>query len=154
MDKPLIPALPSALPGQRNLTFDLSAGFEPGDKLHIISKAIAGHVVGSVVPVLGQCLSRETPTEAPYALVAYVPVSPTICTSYMERSAAHFEVDQHIERWFGGVQLYFAEVDVTDHAEGLALERMPAAATAAPAEKPSRMLYVFTWPDEGQQHAA
>ena len=154
MDKPLLPALPSALPDQRNLTFDLSAGFEPVDRLHILNETIAGHLAGSVVPVLGHCLSRETPTSPPYALVAYVPVSPTVCIAYAERSAAHFEADQHIERWFAGVQLYFAEIDITDHAESLALERPVVVVTTAPVEKPTRMLYVFTWPDEDQQHVA
>jgi hypothetical protein len=155
MDKPLIPALRSALPGQRTLTFDLSAGFEPTDKLHILHETIAGHLAGSVVPVLGQRLSRETPTSPPYALVAYVPVSPTVCIAYAERSAAHFEVDQHIERWFGGVQLYFAEIDITDHAESLALERTAMVATASVlADKPTRTLYLFAWPDEDQQNVA
>jgi hypothetical protein len=154
MDKPLLPALRSALPDQSGQPpIDVSAGFAPGTKLHILHETIAGHLAGSVVPVLGQCVSRERPLSPPYALVAYVPVSATVCIAYAERSAAHFEVDQHVERWFSGIQLYFAEIDITDHAENLALEQ-PLVAPAAPAEKPTRMLYVFTWPEEGQQHVA
>jgi hypothetical protein len=155
MDKPLLPALRSALPDQPGQTFDLSTGFAPADKLHILNEPIAGHLAGSIVPVLGQSLGHETPTSPPYALVAYVPVSPTVCIAYRDRSAAHFESDQLVERWFNGIQLYFAEIDITDHAENLALERLSAVApAAAPAAKPTRMLYVFTWPDEDQQHVA
>jgi hypothetical protein len=155
MDKPLLPALRSALPDQPGQAFDVSLGLQPFDKLHVLNEAIAGHLAGSVLPVLGHCLSRETPTSQPYALVAYVAVSPTVCIPYAERSAAHFEVDQHIERWFGSIQLYLAEIDITDHADNLALERLTAAApAAAPAPKPTRMLYIFTWPDEDQQHVA
>jgi hypothetical protein len=155
MDKPLIPALRNALPGQQNLIIEMSPGFEQTDKLHVINETVAGHLAGSVVPILGQCISRETPTSPPYALVAYVPVSPTVCIAYAERSAAHFEADQHIERWFSGVQLYFAEIDITDYAESLALERTALVATpSASTEKPTRTLYVFTWSDPDQQKAA
>jgi hypothetical protein len=153
-DLSLLPCLPGALRGQRRTLFSLDTGFELGDQLHLKAD-IAGHLKGSVVPVLGQCLSRETPLGPPYALVAYVPASATVCVTYAERPAAHFEVGQHVERWFNGVQLYFAEIDVTDHAESLALERSMIATTITePAKTLARKLYVFTWSDPNQQNAA
>jgi hypothetical protein len=118
----LIPALPDALaPGKRKAFFDMASGFGPANYLHLLAD-VAGHLAGSVLPVLGQCLSRETPTSPAYALVAYVPVSQTQQLAYGERSAARFEVGQHAERWFEGVQMFFTEIDITDYAECLALE--------------------------------
>ncbi|GAA4501341.1 hypothetical protein GCM10023172_23020 [Hymenobacter ginsengisoli] len=154
MDKPLIPALHSALPGQYNILHDVSNGFQPQHPVLHTLIPIAGHPANLALNILGQCLSRETPDSPAYALVAYVAPSATERVAYTNRSAARFEVGQHIERWFAGVQLYFTEIDITDYADSLRLEYLaPIVSEAAPAtERLVRPLHSIT--SEGLRKAA
>ena len=157
MDKPLIPALHSALPGQHNVLHDVSSGFQPQYPVLHTLVPIAGHPANLTLNVLGQCLSRETPDSPAYALVAYVSPSATERVAYINRSAARFEVGQHTERWFAGVQLYFTEIDITDHADSLRLEYLiPVVLETAPAaEVPIRSLHSTTQPiSKGLRKAA
>jgi len=157
MDKPLIPALHSALPGQRNTLHDVSSGFQPQHPVLLTLAPIAGHAANLTLNVLGQCLSRETPDSPAYALVAYVAPSATERVAYTNRSAARFEVGQHTERWFAGVQLYFTEIDITDYADSLRLEYL-APVVPEPAlttEAPVRTLHPTAQPtSEGLRKAA
>jgi hypothetical protein len=119
VNKPLLPALPSALKGEKPIS--LTEGFQPGDLLHLLAELV-GRPTGTVLPVLGYCLCRDAQGQ-PYALRAYVPLCPAFATTYAGREAARFPEPGQVERWLGGVQMYFTELDLTDHAHELKLER-------------------------------
>jgi hypothetical protein len=119
VNKPLLPALPSTLKGEKPIS--LTEGFQPGDLLHLLAELV-GRPTGTVLPVLGYCLCRDAQGQ-PYALRAYVPLSPAFATTYAGREAARFPEPGQVERWLGGVQMYFTELDLTDHAHELKLER-------------------------------
>ncbi len=119
MEKPLLPSLASALKGEKPIA--LTEGFREGDLLHLKAE-VAGRPAGTVLPVLGYCLCVDAQGQ-PYALRAYVPLSPAFATTYAGREAARFPEPNQRERWLGGVQMRFTEVDLTDHAHELALER-------------------------------
>jgi hypothetical protein len=72
--------------------------------------------------VVGQCLCRDANGEA-WRLLAYVAPSDGEFTSYADRQAARFPEAGQMERWFGSIYLFFTEIDITDHADELALER-------------------------------
>ena len=123
----LVPPLPSALPPAAVLS--LADGFRAGDLLHLRA-ALAHRPAGTVWPVLGQCLCRDAQGGA-WRLLAYVPASPQQCTTYSGRTARRFPEAGQAEQWFGAVALLFTEIDVTDHAEALALERVAEAKIVA-----------------------
>lgn len=119
MDKPLLPFVRSAL-SPKDL-FSLVHGLQAGDLFHLL-QGVACRPAGTVLPVLGQnrCLDRQGRT---WRLVAYVPASPLDCTTYAGRQAARFPEEGQQETWFEGVHLRFTEIDLTDYAEAIALER-------------------------------
>lgn len=119
MEKTLLPPLRSAL--EPKLTYDMATGFCEGDLLHLLS-AVARRPAGTVLPVLGQCLCLDASGLA-WRLLAYVPASPQDCTTYAGRTASRFPEAGQQERWFAGVHLVFTEIDITDSAEALAVER-------------------------------
>lgn len=119
MEKPLLPLLASALKGEKPIL--LTEGLLPGDLLHLKAE-VAGRPKGTVLPVLGYCLCLDAQGQ-PYALRAYVPLCPAQATTYAGREAARFPEPGQQERWLGSVQLFFTELDLTDHAHELALER-------------------------------
>jgi hypothetical protein len=119
MEKPLLPPLPSALKGEKPIP--LTEGLLEGDLLHF-KAPVAGRPKGTVLPVLGYCLCVDAQGQ-PYALRAYVPLCPEYATTYAGREAARFPEPNQRERWLGSIQLYFSEIDLTDHAHELALER-------------------------------
>ena len=121
MENTLIPLLQAAFAAKRSPRLAVSDGFSEGDTLHLLA-LVAGHPAGSVLPVLGYCRCADAAGEV-YALLAYVKPSATACTAYAQRDAAQFAAPQQTERWLGSIHLFFAEVDITDHAEELALER-------------------------------
>ncbi|RZK44855.1 MAG: hypothetical protein EOO61_02290, partial [Hymenobacter sp.] len=119
MEKPLLPPLRSALKGEKPIL--LTDGLLEGDLLHL-KAPVAGRPTGTVLPVLGYCLCVDAQGQ-PYALRAYVPLCPEYATTYAGREAARFPEPGQRERWLGSIQLYFSEIDLTDHAHELALER-------------------------------
>ena len=119
MEKSLLPLLASALKGEK--PFSLTNGFREGDLLHLTADLI-GCFKGTVLPVLGYCLCFDAQGQ-PYSLRAYVPVCPVGATTYAHREAVRFPEFGQCERWLGGVQMRFTELDLTDHAHELALER-------------------------------
>lgn len=121
MEKSLIPLLQAAFAAKRAPGLSVAAGFAADDSLHL-KAAVAGHTAGTVLPVLGYCLFADATGEA-YSLLAYVKPSATSCTAYAQREAARFAAPQQTERWLGSIHLFFAQVDITDHAEELLLER-------------------------------
>ena len=133
MDKntPLeIPPLRSAL--QPKHLYSLATGFESGDRIHLLA-AVGGHRAGDVLDVLGYCLSLDEHGN-PYALRAYVRASTTSSVGYGARQAVRFAEAGQQERWLSNVRpLRLTEIDITDHAEELALERCPVVAPVAAA---------------------
>ena len=119
MDKPLLPFLKGAL--NPKLPYSVEDGFQEGDLLHLLGE-VAGRPAGTVWPVLGQCRCCD-PAGHCWRLLAYVPASASDCTTYFGRTASRFPEAGQLERWFAGVQMRFTEIDITDWAESLALER-------------------------------
>jgi hypothetical protein len=115
----LLPDLRSAL--SPKVSYSLLEGFQAGDLLHLLNEAVC-RPAGTVLPLLGQCLCRDAQGRA-WRLLAYVPASPLDCTTYMGRQANRFREEGQTETWFGGVHMLFSEIDITDYAESLALER-------------------------------
>lgn len=118
MDASLIPPLRSALAPKEFFTLST---FLDGDLIHLLAE-VARRPAGTVLPVLGQNACYDAKGNL-WRLLAYVPASPEECTTYAGRQAARFPEAGQLERWFGGVHLVFTEIDITDSAEGLALER-------------------------------
>lgn len=119
MSTSLLPAVASALKGEKPIS--LAEGLQEGDLLHL-KAPLLGRPKGTVLPVLGYCLCFDA-QQQPYALRAYVPLCPAQGTTYAGREAARFPEPGQRERWLGGVQMRFTELDLTDHAHELALER-------------------------------
>ncbi|TPG66096.1 hypothetical protein [Hymenobacter nivis] len=118
--KPLLPSLRSALMPKEALS--LADGFQAGDLLHLAA-AVAHRPTGTVLPVLGQCRCLDAQGRA-WRLLAYVPASPQECTTYSGRTARRFPEEGQQEQWFGTLPaMLFTEIDVTDYAEALRLER-------------------------------
>ena len=132
----LLPALANVLASfQSTPDYSVATGFEIADALHLLA-AVGGHRPGDVLEVWGYCLSLDDQGQ-PYALLAYVRPSATHSVCYTERQAARFPAAGQQERWLSNVRpLLLTEIDITDHADELALERRPVAAAApsAPAQ--------------------
>lgn len=114
-----LPALRSAL--LPNHSYSLTDGFVDGDLLHLLAE-VARRPAGTVLPILGQCQCFDAQGK-PWRLLAYVPASPLDCTTYAGRQASRFPEVGQVERWFAGVQMRFTEIDITDYADELAIER-------------------------------
>jgi hypothetical protein len=119
MEKPLLPLLVSALKGEKPVS--LTQGLLPGDLVHLLG-TLLGWPKGTILQALGYCLCFDAQGH-PYALRIYVPLSPAHGTTYAAREAARFPEPGQQECWFAGVQMRFTEIDLTDHAHELALER-------------------------------
>lgn len=118
MDNSLIPPLRSALAPKESYAV---ATFLGGDLIHLLS-SVAYWPAGTVLPVLGQCQYFDAQKQL-WRLLAYVPASADECTTYAGRQARRFPEAGQLEQWFGGVHMVFTEIDITDSAECLALER-------------------------------
>jgi hypothetical protein len=118
MDSLPIPPLRSALAPKEFFTLD---SFRDGDLIHLLAE-VARRPAGTVLPVLGQNACYDAQGNL-WRLLAYVPASPEECTTYAGRQASRFPEAGQLERWFGGVHMRFTEIDITDSAESLALER-------------------------------
>ena len=114
----LIPLLAS--PGKKKPDLAVSAGFTETDLLHLTGPVL-DFPKGTVLPVLGYCIDEEV-DGTPYCVRAYVPGRGT---TFAGRQASRFRTALQREVWFGGIRpLFFTEIDVTDHAEALRLERV------------------------------
>ena len=119
MENTLVPSLRSALEPKQ--FYDLADGFKDGDLLHLLDELVR-RPAGTVLPVLGQNACYDAAGKL-WRLLAYVPASPLECTTYAGRQARRFPEAGQTERWFGGVHMLFTEIDITDSAECLAVER-------------------------------
>lgn len=120
--KPLVPSLRDATDKRKEHAVTTLQG---GDQLHLTAKLL-GFPKGSVLPVYGYCALYDEQGQ-PYSVRAYVrPLStdkPAVC--FGEREAVRFRFDTQREQWFGSVLMYLTEIDLTDFADCLRLERLP-----------------------------
>jgi hypothetical protein len=76
---------------------------------------------GTVLPVLGYCINEKV-DGTPYCVRAYVPGRGT---TFAGRQASRFRTALQREVWIGGIRpLFFSEINITDQAEALRLERV------------------------------
>ena len=122
--KLLIPTLTDAI--DKRVSHPV-AELMPGDQLHLKAKAL-GFPKGAVLPIYGYCALFDE-NGCAYCITAYV--RPTggagqQMVAYSERDAVRFRFESQKEQWFGSVLMYLVPIDLTDHAEILKLERLPA----------------------------
>jgi hypothetical protein len=96
----------------------------PGDALHFTAPVL-GFPKGRKVFIHGYCTQYDTQGHA-YAVTAYVrPLAIGEHTlAYAEREACRYPTDNQQEQWFGSVLMYLTEIDLTDYADCLRLERL------------------------------
>lgn len=115
---PLVPTLADvSVKRLRHSITDLRGG----DQLHL-KAPLHGFPKGAVLPIYGFCVCRDAAGNA-YEARAYVRGS---ATAYHNREAVRFPAEHQTEQWFGAFLLYLVEIDLTDHADCLRLERQPA----------------------------
>ena len=120
---PLVPTLPAhddPTGRDRHLITDL----QEGDLLHFLADVFGQdpdkplYKKGSIVPVFGYCRCDDL-NGAPYQVRAYLP---GFGTTWAAREARRFPTALQEEVLFT-LPLMLTELDLTDHAEALALER-------------------------------
>jgi hypothetical protein len=114
---PLVPRLSCIR--RPNGKFDLSEGFHPTDLLHV-TRACEGFEAGTILPVLGWCRSYDA-EGLTYAVRAYVP---GFGTTVAGRESQRFPTAFQQEELFVALPPYFTEIDITDNADCLAMERL------------------------------
>jgi hypothetical protein len=109
-----------ALPGQQELSLPVAAGFTENDLLRLAAPVL-DFPSGTVLPVLGYCINEKV-DGTPYCVRAYVPGRGT---TFAGRQASRFRTALQREVWIGGIRpLFFSEINITDQAEALRLERV------------------------------
>jgi hypothetical protein len=101
-----------------------ATALQPGDSLHLTAPLL-GFPKGRKVAVYGYCVQIDTQGFA-YSAVAYVrPDSLNDhAVAYSEREAARYPAVDQREQWFGSVLMYLTEIDLTEYADCLKLERL------------------------------
>lgn len=116
---PLVPTLPDV--ADKRLRHQL-ADLRGGDQFHFTARAL-GFPKGAVVPAYGKCVYYDPETGQPYAVTAYVRGG-SEAVPYAERQAVKYRTAHQKEQWFGSVLLFLTEIDLTDYADVLRLERV------------------------------
>jgi hypothetical protein len=117
---PLLPTLPDA---SNKRVRHLSSDLQGGDQLHLTA-SILGFKRGAVLPLYGYCALFDETGRA-YSVRGYVrPLSLDHAVPFSEREAVRFRFDNQQERWFGERLMYLTEIDLTDYADCLRLERL------------------------------
>jgi hypothetical protein len=119
----LLPTLADALNKRvRHTATDLL----PGDQLHLTAPLL-GFTRGRSLGIYGFCLHTDEQGQ-PYAVRAYV--RPDALTDFVvafsERDARKYPAANQREVWFGERLMYLVEIDLTDYADCLRLERLSA----------------------------
>lgn len=115
---PLVPALTDLFNKRvRHLATDL----QPGDQLHFTAP-ILGFARGTVHALYGYCVHFDAQGQ-PYAVTGYINGGPQ-AVPYTEREARRYPTAGQHEQWFGSVLMYLTEIDLTDYADCLRLERL------------------------------
>lgn len=118
---PLVPTLADLFNKRvRHAITDL----QPGDSLHATAPLL-GFPRGRKIDVYGYCTQYDAQGQA-YAVTAYVrPFEIGQHTvAYTEREAGRYPTGNQREQWFGSVLMYLTEIDLTEYADCLRLERL------------------------------
>jgi hypothetical protein len=118
---PLVPTLADAT--NKRLRHAATT-LQPGDQLHLTAP-ILGFPKGCVRAIYGYCVHSDAQGHA-YAVTAYVrPFDLGACVvAFAERDARRYPTTNQQECWFGEVLMYLTEIDLTDYADCLRLERL------------------------------
>jgi hypothetical protein len=92
-----------------------------GDQLHFTAPVL-GFPKGGVAGIYGYCVYTDDQGQ-PYAVTAYVRGG-AHAVAYTEREARRYPTANQREQWFGSVLMYLTEIDLTDYADCLRLERL------------------------------
>lgn len=117
----LLPTLPDLF--NKRVRHPLTT-LQPGDSLHLTA-AVCGFPKGRKVSIYGFCVQFDTQGDA-IGVTAYVrPDSLSEhAVAYSERDAQRYPTANQREQWFGSVLMYLTEIDLTDYADCLRLERL------------------------------
>ncbi|MBG8556187.1 hypothetical protein [Hymenobacter guriensis] len=114
---PLVPRLSCAR--RTHGKFDILSGFHPTDRLHITSP-IEGFDAGTILPVLGFCLCFDAEGNT-YAVRAYVSGYGITAAG---REAVRFPTAFQQEEIFADLPQFITELDMTECADAVCLERL------------------------------
>lgn len=115
---PLVPTLADVFNKRvRHTVTDLRGG----DQLHLTAP-VAGFPKGSVHGIYGYCTYTDEQGQV-YAVTAYVRGG-SQAVAYTDRAARRYATANQHEQWFGSVLMYLTEIDLTDYADCLRLERL------------------------------
>ncbi|TVT43091.1 hypothetical protein FNT36_03090 [Hymenobacter setariae] len=92
-----------------------------GDQLHFTAPVL-GFPKGGVQAIYGYCVYTDEQGQA-YAVTAYVRGGQH-AVAYTDREARRYPTANQREQWFGSVLMYLTEIDLTDYADCLRLERL------------------------------
>jgi hypothetical protein len=115
---PLVPMLTDVVNKRHK---HLATDLQPGDQLHFTAP-ILGFARGTVHALYGYCVHFDTHGSA-YAVTGYINGGPH-AVPYTEREARRYPTANQHEQWFGSVLMYMTEIDLTDYADCLRLERL------------------------------
>jgi hypothetical protein len=99
--------------------FDITTGFHATDRLHVV-RPCQGFDAGTILPVLGYCLWLDERGDT-YAVHVYVSGYGTTAAG---REAERFPAMHQQEVLFVALPPFITELDVTECADCLALERL------------------------------
>jgi hypothetical protein len=102
----------------------LATDLQPGDALHLMAPLL-GFKKGRKVSIYGYCVEYDTQGQA-FSVTAYVRPDGLgdHTLAYAERQAGRYPTANQKEQWFGSVLMYLTEIDLTDYADCLRLERL------------------------------
>ena len=117
----LVPTLADAVNKRvRHTATDL----QPGDQLHLTAP-ILGFPRGITRAIYGYCVQADEQGCA-YRVTAYVQALALggHTVAFSERDARRYPATNQQERWFGERLMYLIEIDLTEYADCLRLERL------------------------------
>ncbi|MBO2009207.1 hypothetical protein [Hymenobacter negativus] len=121
---PLTISLPDALAKGVKHSIDTLRG---GDQLHV-KAAMLGFPKGAVLPIAGTCCTVDLDGRVVNVVAYVLPVAATAqVVAFTERDYRRFPCALYREMWFGTPPVCLVEVDLTDYADCLKLERQPEA---------------------------
>lgn len=123
--KPLPCSLPDAL-RPRAITHNLAESpLRGGDQLHLTA-AVLGLPKGITLPIAGFCATVALDGTTVNVVAYVLPMSATAhSVGFSERDYRRFPCALYREKWFGTPPVCFVEIDLTDYADCVKLERLP-----------------------------
>lgn len=121
----LLPTLPDALrPKDKKAAHPINT-LRGGDQLHTTA-AILGLNKGMALPVAGCCTTVSLDGQVVNVVAYVLPLSTKAqAVAFTERDYRRFPCALYRETWFGTPPVSLVEIDLTDYADCLRLERQP-----------------------------